>query len=154
MQVRLHAFLISSLDGGAVSFTPRPLIQSPRYQLNIDVSKKSLAYVSSLYFSYLSREFPRTLSLAEYHRRLESTYFMSTLPEDSYLTVRYAISTGQHLPMCQFSTVLRQTPVLTIRHCVSHQNHHQHPLCGHQTIYSCLLTYNPAPPTHYCPLVE
>jgi len=82
------SFFLSSLDGGAVSFTPRPLIQSPRYQANIGSKKKkkkknanrnTIPRLFSQYFSYMSSEFPQTVSLAQYHRRLESTYFMSRL---------------------------------------------------------------------------
>ena len=97
-------------------------------------NRNTIPRLFSLYFNYLSREFPRTVSLVEYHRRLESTYFVSTLLADSHLMVRHAISTGQHLPMCQFSTVLPQTLVLALRNGVSHQNLHRHTLCGHQTI--------------------
>jgi hypothetical protein len=113
-------------------------------------TKKSLAHaanrhtiprLSSLYFGYLSREFPRTMLLAEYHTCLESTYFTSILLEDSYLMMRYAISTGQNLPMYQFATVLRQTPGLNIRHCVSHHNLHKHHLCGHQNRLQLSLTH-------------
>jgi hypothetical protein len=41
----------------------------------------------------LSTEFPRTVSLTEYHRRLESIYFMGNLLDDLYLMMRYAIPT-------------------------------------------------------------
>jgi hypothetical protein len=106
VQVWLHAFLISSLDGGAVSFTPGHYIQRKEPLTpteNLRFEKKYLLHMSQIETQFLvcpactlvtlSGEFPRTLSLDEYHRRLESIYFMSTLLEDSYL-MRYAILTG------------------------------------------------------------